>query len=189
MPRVRFSARIEQIGVNPFVWIGSDLALSLAPGRKGPIPVIVRVNGRPTAGWRVNAMPAGDGSFRLYLNGIVRDASQTSVGDFVGLEVSHDGDYRGGPAHPMPVAFRRGLAANATARAAWSELPPSRKKEILRYLASLKGRESRRRNIDVALAALAGTRRRFLGRDWSTPDDGTRARKKRGAPSHPRATG
>lgn len=124
-------------------------------------------------------MPAGDGSFRLYLNGIVRQASGTRVGDRVAVELSADAGYRSGPAHPMPAALRKGLAGSRAASIAWTDLPPSHKKEILRYIAALKSRDARRRNIDLALEVLGGSRRRFLGRDWNTSAGVSRVRERR----------
>lgn len=80
-------------------------------------------------------MPAGDGSFYLYLNGDVRKASGTAVGDRVRVEIEFDAAYKNGPQHPMPRWFRQALAENPLASKNWTALPPSRKKEILRYFA------------------------------------------------------
>ena len=46
-------------------------------------------------------------------------------------------------------------------------LIPSRKKEILRYLAALKSPEARERNIVRALKVLSGKSERFMPRSWS----------------------
>jgi hypothetical protein len=50
-----------------------------------PLPVVVRINGKPADGWRINMMPVGDGSFYLYLHSNVRKASGEAVGDRVRL--------------------------------------------------------------------------------------------------------
>lgn len=111
-------------------------------------------------------MPKGDGSFYLYLHGDVRRASQTKVGDRVAVELAFDAVYRGGPGQRMPEWFRKPLAANKKATAAWRQLSPSRKKEIVRYLARLKSPEARARNIRRALAALSGAPGRYMARSW-----------------------
>ena len=111
-------------------------------------------------------MPAGDGSFYLYLHGSVRKASQTAVGDSVQVEIEFDRAYRNGPMHPMPALLSTALAKNATAKKAWAALAPSRKKEVLRYLAGLKSAEARERNIAKVLHVRSGKRARFMGRDW-----------------------
>src|ERR1700756_2865592 len=66
-----------------------------------PLPVLVRINGKPKQSWRINMMPTGDGSFYLYVHDTIRNASGTTVGgDRVTVELSFDRDYRGGPVHP-----------------------------------------------------------------------------------------
>lgn len=131
------------------------------------MPVFVRINGKPEKPWRINMMPAGDGDFRLYLHGSVRRASKTGVGDLVDVEVTFDAEYTSGPAHPMPASFRAALTKKPAAKRNWDALIPSRKKEILRYLASLKSREARERNLLRAIDVLSGTPGRFMARSWS----------------------
>jgi hypothetical protein len=131
------------------------------------MPVLVRINGAPRPQpWRTNMMPLGDGSFRLYLQTTVRRASGTQVGDTVQAEVRFDAKYRGGLQHPMPAWFRQPLRANRKAWAAYQALIPSRKKEILRYLAQLKSPDARKRNVARALRALSGQPVRYMARSW-----------------------
>jgi hypothetical protein len=130
------------------------------------MPVLVRINGKPRQSWRINMMPAGDGSFYLYLHGEIRKASDTRVGDRVDVEVRFDAAYRGGPMHPMPSRFRSALAKNRKAKKAWEALIPSRKKEILRYFAGLKSMEARERNLKRAMDVLSGKGGRFMARAW-----------------------
>lgn len=111
-------------------------------------------------------MPVGDGSFYLYLHESVRRASQTKVGVAVRVELEFDAKYRGGPTGAMPSWFRIPLSRNAPAKRAWGELTPSRKKEILRYLAALKSDEARERNVVRALRVLSGAKERFMARSW-----------------------
>ena len=112
--------------------------------------------------------PDADGhrGFYLYLHGDVRRASQTSVGDFVSVDVEFDTAYRNGPMHPMPAWFRRPLAGNPKAAKAWDALIPSRKKEILRYFSWLKSPEARERNVARAIHVLSGKKGRFMARLW-----------------------
>ena len=130
------------------------------------MPVLVRINGKPKQAWPINMMPIGDGSFRLYLNGVIRKASGTGVGDRVEVEVRFDANYRSGPTHPMPAWFRTALKKNPAASKNWEALIPSRKKEILRYLAALKSPEARERNLVRALGVLSGKPDRFMARWW-----------------------
>lgn len=164
---MRFRAKIERRGINPFVMVSAARARGIKPDWKKPLPVLVQVNGQPEPAWRVNMMPAGDGRFYLYLDGVVRKASGTDVGDTVDLSVFFDPDYRSGPQDGIPPEFAARLDENAGVRDHWDSLAPSLRKEILRYLANLKSDAARERNIDRAIAVLGGAKARFLARDWN----------------------
>jgi hypothetical protein len=181
MATLLFNTVINIQGVNPYVLVSAKRASKLKPGWRKPMPLLVKINGKPEKSrstpslgsvaqgrlWRINMMPVGDGSFRLYLHGGVRKTSNTGVGDRVNVEVSFDAKYRGGPMHPMPKWFRTALAKNPTAKQNWEALTPSRKKEILRYFDALKSPEARERNLARALKALSGRPTRFMARSWS----------------------
>jgi Bacteriocin-protection, YdeI or OmpD-Associated/Domain of unknown function (DUF1905) len=166
--KLTFQSRIRIAGVNPYVQVSAARAAALRAGWRRPLPVLVRLNRRPRMSWRINLMPIGDGSFYLYLHGDLRRASNTKVGDRVEVELAFDAAYRGGPMQRMPEWFRKPLAANKKATAGWNTLTPSRKKEIVRYLARLKSPDARARNVGRALAALSGTPSRFMARSWGT---------------------
>jgi len=164
---LRFRAEIEIRGINPYVLVRPDQAARLQPDWRKPMPVRVQVNGRPETPHRINLMPAGDGGFYLYLDATVRQASNTKVGDRVQVALDFDADYRGGPADPMPRGFSAALKRNPAARKGWSALSPSRKKEVLRYLARLKSAAAQARNLEKAIYVLAGGKARFMARDWN----------------------
>jgi hypothetical protein len=167
MSTLRFRSAIEIDGINPYVLVNSKRAARIRKGWRKPLPVRVRVNGRPEKQARINLMPVGDGSFYLYLNGEIREASGTQVGDAVSVELEFDDEYRGGPAHPMPTWFSDALKRNRSARQGWRELIPSRQKEILRYFSWLKTAEARARNVQRAIRVLSGSKGRFMGRSWN----------------------
>src|SRR5215470_3689640 len=167
MLTLRFTAVMKMHGINPYVPVSLKHASQLKPNWRKPMPVLVRINGKPENASPINMMPTGGGSFRLYLNGKVRKASGTGVGDRVEVEVRFDAKYRSGPAHPMPAWFRTALRKNPVEGKNWEALIPSRKKEILRYFAALKSEEARERNLARALGALSGKPERFMARSWS----------------------
>jgi hypothetical protein len=158
---------MELNNINPFVLVSALRATRLRKGWRKPLPVRVRVNGKPEKPWRINLMPVGDGSFYLYLHGHVRKASRTKVGDAVTVELEFDDKYRSGPAHPMPPWFRSALNRNKNARQVWDTLIPSRQKEILRYFSHLKSPEAKVRNLKKTMHVLSGRKGRFLARDWN----------------------
>ena len=81
-----FIAVIEIRGVNPFILVSAPRANDIKPGWRKPLPVLVRINGKPAKAWRINMMPVGNGSFYLYLHGDIRKASRNEVGDRVSVE-------------------------------------------------------------------------------------------------------
>jgi hypothetical protein len=167
MSSLRFRSLIEINNINPYVLVSAKRAARLQKGWRKPLPVRVRVNGEPEEPWRINLIPVGDGSFYLYLHGDVRKASSTKVGDAVSVELEFDDEYRSGPAHPMPLWFSDALDRNRSARRAWSELIPSRQKEILRYFSGLKTPEAQARNVRRAIQVLSGGKGRFMARSWN----------------------
>jgi hypothetical protein len=164
MTALRFKAVIRITGINPYVLVSAARAKQLKPGWKKPMPVLVRINGEPEKAWTINMMPVGNGSFYLYLHEIVRKASGTKVGDRVEVEVELNSRYKGGP-ETIPAWFKKALSGNAVAKKAWSALPPSRQKEIARYLAGLKSAEAQERNLEKAIHMLEGKKGRWMGRE------------------------
>jgi hypothetical protein len=168
MSELSFVAPIKVFNGNPYVYISAARARAIKPGWRKPLPVLIRISGKPEAQpWRINMMPIGNGDFYLYLHGDVRRASDTKVGDRVRVQVQIEPAYRNGQMHPMPSWFRIPLSRNAKAKKAWDALIPSRKKEILRYFSWLKSPEARARNVARALHVLSGKKGRFMARSWS----------------------
>ena len=163
--KLRFTAIIKIRGVNPFILVSARRATAIKPGWRKPLPVLVRLDGKPAKAWRINMMPVGNGSFCLY-HGDIRKASGAAVGDRVQVAIDFDAAYRGGPQHSTPTWFKQALAANPVAQRNWAALVPSRKKEILRYFARLKSPEARARNLARALRVLSGALARFMARPW-----------------------
>ena len=161
-----FTTVIKIRGVNPYILVSASRANAIKPGWRKPLPVLVRINGKPAKSWRINMMPAGDGNFYLYLHGDVRKASGTAVGDRVRVEIEFDASYRSGPQHSMPTWFKRALAGNPRAMESWEALIPSRKKEILRYFSHLNSPDARARNLANAIRVLSGETGRFMARVW-----------------------
>lgn len=167
-PTLCFRAVIKMKGINPYVHISKRRAGQLRRNWRRPMPVSVRINGHPTAKpWHINMMPAGNGSFYLYLHNSVRDPAGAGVGDRVIVELDYDPAYRKGPLHPMPRWFGLALRGDPQAKLNWSRLPPSRRKEVLRYFAGLKSDSARRRNLARAMLVLSGEPGRFMARSWS----------------------
>lgn len=140
----RFSATIYKLGINPVVDPPERVVAALlkqAGRTKGPIAVRGKMNG---AEFRQTLVKYA-GAWRLYVNGVMLKASRAKVGDEVKIVVEFD------PSPPiveMPPALEQALRRDRMARIAFEKLVPSRKKEILRYIGSLKSEASIERNVE-----------------------------------------
>lgn len=171
MSNLHFRSVIKINKANPYVLVNAQHATALKKDWRKPMPVCVRINGKPKSAWRINMMPIGDGSFYLYLDGNIRNASETAVGEEVDVEIKFDAEYKSGPAHPMPPALQEELEKNPLASQGWEKLVPSRQKEILRYFAGLKSDEAKARNLEQLLYVLAGGKGRYMARDWNEEEE------------------
>src|SRR5436309_10547983 len=116
MAVLRFTSVIKiRDGINPYILVTPARSKSIKPGWRKPLPVFVRVNGKPAVPRRINMLPVGDGSFYLYLHGDVRRAPGTKVGDRVRVEVGFDARYRNGPQHRVPSWFKAALHKDSRA--------------------------------------------------------------------------
>ena len=162
-----FTAVIRIRGINPYVEVSARRAAGLQRHWRKPMPVRVRIDGKPAGKpWHINMMPTGKGGFYLYLHGAIRRASGTDVGDRVTVELEFDSGYRNGPLHPMPRWLTAALGGEPRARLNWKALPPSRRKEILRYFSGLRSDAARQRNLARAMSVLSGAPGRFMARNW-----------------------
>ena len=137
--------------INPCVVVPAKLiaALKAESGKNQSIPVRASLQGRP---FQANLVRYR-GAWRLYLNGTIRKAAGAEPGDRVTVTLAFDPRPR---TLPVPTAFAKALAADRKAKAAFEALPPSRRKELLRYLGNLKREESLLRNIGRMLRHLTG---------------------------------
>ena len=155
-----FEAELQIVGINPFVSVPGPIleAIFEAAGKRtGPIPIAGSVNGAPYQ----QSLVRHQGAWRLYVNTAMLKNSPRRIGERLELTVAHDPVGRDAPASPE---FERALAAHPQAKAVFEGLRPSRQREIVRYIASLKSPASRERNVARAVAFLMGEAR-FVGLD------------------------
>ncbi|MFN8251412.1 MAG: YdeI/OmpD-associated family protein [Ferruginibacter sp.] len=147
-----FKAIIDIIGINPFVYLPEKVlsaVLKSAQKDKGPIPVYGTVNG---ASFK-QTLVKYSGAWRLYINRPMLHASGSKLGDCIRVRIAFDPSERTIPFHPK---LKAALAASKDANAKFKQLPPSRQKEIKRYIHHLKTDESVERNIAKLLDHLRG---------------------------------
>jgi len=154
-----FNATIALLGINPYVSVpGPTLKrLFLAAGRdKSPIAVKVTIEGTSYC----QTLVRYQGDWRLYLNTPMRKAACKNVGDRVKLSVQFDPAPR---EERLPSEFKQALRKDAVARLAFEQLSPSRQKEIVRYLNTLKTKIALERNVATVLSHLRGESPKTLG--------------------------
>jgi hypothetical protein len=155
-----FSSIIQIIGANPYVSLPDKilhLIFNKSGKYKGPIPVSGKLNEKE---YRQTLVKYA-GEWRLYINTTMLKNSPKRIGEKIKLSIDFDPADRSIKAPPK---FLSALKNNRIAKERFEKLAPSRKKEIIRYLANLKTEKSLERNIVIAIKFLNG-HGRFVGRD------------------------
>lgn len=156
----KFKAEIKIIGINPFVFVPDKVLARIfkeAGKDKGHIPIHGTVNFTPYRQTLVKFR----GAWRLYINTSMLKNSSKRVGETIELTAEFDPFERIIKPHPKLI---KALNANPEAKTKFNNLPPSRQREIVRYISFLKTEESVGRNVIKAVEFLLG-KSRFVGRD------------------------
>jgi hypothetical protein len=155
-----FSAKIYKLGINPYVLLPAAVLKKIfqdAGKERGNIPVKLKINEQIF----IQSLVKYNGKWRLYLNTPMRKIAGKDVGDTIEIDIEFDAAERITPMHPK---LEKALHQNKKAKKVFEQLPPSRQKEILRYINFLKSEESINRNIKRAINFLLG-KERFIGRN------------------------
>lgn len=143
---LRFTARIEIVGVNPYVQVPARVTRHF--GQRGYVPVNVHLESGHVPSTLV---PIGGGVHRLYINGKMLKCTKARVGDRVSLGLELDPSDR---RLETPDYLVAALSPRPRAKARWEALTPSRRKEVLRYLSVIKTDATRTRNVARLLKIL-----------------------------------
>lgn len=155
----KFEAPLKIIGINPYVSLPREVLENIfvqAGREKGFIPVTGSINRKKFKQTLVKYA----GRWRLYINTSMLKGSPKRIGETISISIRYDSSDR---TVETPATLAQALNGNPAAKAVFEKLPPSRKKEISRYIANLKTPESMSRNIEKAIAFLTG-KGRFVGR-------------------------
>ena len=154
-----FNAVIEIIGINPYVQI-PDIILSKifiqARKDKGYIPIKGTINKLPY----LQTLVKYSGLWRLYINLTMLENSPKRIGETIEVTIEYDSSDRTILPHPKLI---EALNNNEIAKSKFERLPPSQKKEMVRYISLLKTEESRDRIIGRAINYLLG-KSTFIGK-------------------------
>ncbi|MBB6370302.1 YdeI/OmpD-associated family protein [Chryseobacterium shigense] len=147
-----FTAKLEIIGINPFVFIPEDVLNTIfetSGKNKSPIPVKGTVNGKE---FKQNLMKYL-GEWRLYVNLVMLKNSPKRIGEIIEISIEFDDSDRSIPIHPK---LDQAIKDNPVTLANFENLVPSRKLELIRYISHLKTEDSIQRNIDKIILYLKG---------------------------------
>ncbi|CAA7388627.1 YdeI/OmpD-associated family protein [Chryseobacterium fistulae] len=152
MARHHFVAKLEIIGINPFVFIPEEILstiFEIAKKNKSPIPVKGTVNGKE---FRQNLMKYL-GEWRLYINLTMLKNSPKRIGEVLTVSIEYDDMDRRIDIHPdLEWAIKKTPKAQSN----FEKLTPSRRLELIRYIDHLKTEESIQRNIGKIIKHLCG---------------------------------
>ena len=152
MENKSFTATLEIIGINPFVFVPEkvlDTIFEKSGRNKSPIPVKGTVNGKE---FKQNLMKYL-GEWRLYVNLIMLKNSPKRIGEIIEVVLEYDDSDRSISIHPQ---LEKAIKESSLATENFEKLIPSRKHELIRYINNLKTEASIQRNIDKIIRHLHG---------------------------------
>lgn len=156
----RFKAKIQIIGINPYVLLPAKTLKALfqqADRDKGKIPIKIKIDGHEF----IQTLVKYSGHWRLYLNTPMRKAAGKDVGDSAIFEIEFDPAQRLIAMHPKLIAA---LKDNEQAKKTFDHLSPSLQLEMIKYISFLKTEATIDKNVRRAVNFLLG-KERFIGRD------------------------
>lgn len=145
----KFSAKIYKVGINPCVKVPYEITEKMKPV-KGYIPVRGAIEKHD---FTQTLVPVKNSNYRLYVNGPMLDGAHVNVGDVASFAIEQYARKKR-ENYPMNPALRKALAKDGLKKA-FDALTEARKKDILKYLNSLKtGGEALQKNIDKVIGSL-----------------------------------
>lgn len=136
----------------------SFLVLPTGASAKLPSRGLVTVDGK-LAGhpFQATLQPDGDGGHWLKVDQALREGAGVAVGDTVALEIAPVAEE---PEPKLPADLRKALAADAEAKAVWSDITAVARRDWIFWITSAKKAETRARRVDTACSKLASGKRR-----------------------------
>ena len=152
--RHTFAARLFAVG--NFLGVAVPRAVSRAFGRRGSVPVVLRVarGGEPR---RTSLSPDGKGGHVVFVHGKARKAAGVGLGDRVSVELTLDETPRG---VALPPDLEELLRDEGVLEAWWS-FPPGRREQVLRWVEQAVHEDTRLRRL-VRVVEQAQARREKL---------------------------
>jgi hypothetical protein len=148
----RFVGTLYKLGINRCVDVPEEIIRAL--GGTGYIPVFVGVQGLVA---RTTLIPAGNGQYRLFVDGKIRKKLGVDAGDLIGVTLRRDKK----PAKlTVPADVAAALRKTHGAHHAFETITPALRREFLRWVLNAKRPETRAKRIERAIPILIGRARK-----------------------------
>lgn len=154
MKNNHFKARLEIIGINPFVFLPEEILNEIfekSGKNKSPIPVKGFVN---DVEFTQNLMKYL-GKWRLYINLKMLKNSPKRIGEMLDISIEFDNALRTNIIHPD---LEKAINENPAALKNFENLTLSRRSELIRYINNLKTETAIQKNIAKIISYLKGER-------------------------------
>jgi len=152
MDNKKFSAKLDLIGINPFVFVPENILAKIfevSGKNKSPISVKGKVNGVDF----IQTLVKYSGEWRLYINLKMLENSPKRIGEIIEVEIEFDESERLDLIHPK---LEKAIYDNPITSKNFENLNPSHKKELIRYINNLKTEKSIDNNITKIIRHLNG---------------------------------
>jgi hypothetical protein len=151
-----FKSRLQRPAGSWYTFIDIPATVSRATGKRGPVPVIVLVNG--TAEVRASIVPCGDGRHQLMIHTRARTEAGVEAGDRIDIALRIDEDQVG---YPIPEDLAHELRRHDVFEA-YQRLPVGKRNHIVRTIEEAAAETTREKRIDKTVEiALAASEREF----------------------------
>lgn len=152
MDNKKFSAKLDIIGINPFVFVPENILAKIfeVSGKsKSPISVKGKVNDVRFT----QTLVKYSGEWRLYINLKMLENSPKRIGETLEIELEFDSSERTELIHPE---LKKAIYNNPITSKNFENLNPYHKKELIRYINNLKTEKSVVNNIAKIIRHLNG---------------------------------
>ncbi len=149
----KFSAKVYKVGINPCVKVPREITDKMRPIR-GYIPVRGKIEKHEFA---QTLVPVKNSNYRLYVNGPMLEGGNVKVGDMVSFTIEQYAKKKRED-YPMNASLRKELNQHGLKKE-FDVLTEARKKDILKYLNSLKPKgEALAKNVAKVISLLKNNR-------------------------------
>jgi Domain of unknown function (DUF1905)/Bacteriocin-protection, YdeI or OmpD-Associated len=135
-----FYAKIYKVGIIRFVDVSAEVSSAIGGGA-AHVPVVGEVDGVPL---RSTLVSRGKGCYRLAIHGEIRKKLAVDAGAVVEIAIERDKESR----EPLlPPALVLALRNSPTAQAAFRKMTTALRRQVMRYLTSVKKQATLERRV------------------------------------------